>query len=67
MVTENKEKLCYNVYDLVDLLGISISSVYKGINSGDIPHVKIGQRILIPKKMLDEFLSKKAKASAGSC
>ena len=59
MVTENKEKLVYQVGDLVDLLGLSISSVYKGINSGDIPHVTIGSRILIPKKMLDEFLSKR--------
>ncbi len=59
MVTEKKERLVYSVYDLVDLLGLSISSVYKGINDNEIPHIKVGSRILIPKKMLDEWLSKR--------
>lgn len=70
MVTDNKERVVYNVEDLVDLLGISISSVYKGINSGEIPSVKVGQRILVPKKMFDEWLSKRqAKESrkSGAC
>ena len=59
MIAENKERLVYSVYDLVDLLGLSISSVYKGINDNEIPHVRVGGRILIPKKMLEEWLSKR--------
>jgi len=59
MGTEKKERLVYSVYDLVDVLGLSISSVYKGINDNEIPHVKVGSRILIPKKVLDEWLSKR--------
>ena len=59
MDAENKQRLVYSVYDLVDLLGLSISSVYKGVNENEIPHVKVGSRILIPKKMLDEWLTKK--------
>lgn len=59
MVTEKRERLVYSVYDLVELLGISITSVYKGINDNSIPHVRVGSRILIPKKMLDEWLSKR--------
>jgi len=59
MIAENKERLVYSVYDLVDLLGLSISSVYKGINDNEIPYVRVGGRILIPKKMLDEWLSKR--------
>ena len=70
MVTEQKEKLVYSVYDLVDLLGISISSVYKGINDNSIPHLRVGARILISKKMLAEWLSKRddppAPASSGA-
>ncbi len=58
MDVESKERLVYCVYDLVELLGISISSAYQGIERNEIPHVKIGSRILIPKKMLDEWLSK---------
>ena len=59
MLTEKKERLVYSVYDVVHLLGLSISSVYKGINDNEIPHVKVGSRILIPKKMLDEWLCKR--------
>jgi excisionase family DNA binding protein len=61
MATENKEKerLVYSAYDLVELLGLSISSVYKGIADNQIPHVRVGSRILIPRKMLDEWLSKR--------
>lgn len=66
MVAESKEKLVYQVNELVDLLGLSISSVYKGINTGDIPHVRVNGRILIPKKMLDEWLSKREQAPACS-
>lgn len=58
MDVESKERLVYCVYDLVELLGISISSAYQAIERNEIPHVKVGSRILIPKKMLDEWLSK---------
>ena len=58
MDTKTKERLVYSVYDLVELLGISISSVYKALERNEIPHIKVGSRILIPKKMLDEWLSK---------
>jgi len=58
MGTEIKERLVYSVYELVELLGISISSAYQAIERNEIPHVKVGSRILIPKKMLDEWLSK---------
>ncbi len=59
MMSDSKERLCYSVYDLVDLLGLSISSVYKGINDNEIPHIRVGSRILIPKKMLDGWLSER--------
>ncbi len=58
MGTEIKERLVYSVYEIVEILGISISSAYQAIERNEIPHVKVGSRILIPKKMLDEWLSK---------
>jgi len=48
-----EERLVYNVYDLVELLGLSISSAYQAIANNEIPHIRVGSRILIPKKMLD--------------
>jgi len=54
-----EERLVYSVYDLVELLGLSISSAYQAITNNEIPHIRVGSRILIPKKMLDEWLSKR--------
>lgn len=56
---ENKEKLVYEVDDLPGLLGISLSTAYQALAKNEIPHIRIGTRILIPKKMLDDFLTQK--------
>jgi len=53
------DKLVYTPYELEQVLGLSRSSVYQGIASGEIPHIRVGNRILIPKKLLDEWLSGK--------
>lgn len=60
-----EERLVYSVYDLVELLGLSISSVYQAITNNEIPHIRVGSRILIPKKMLDEWLSKRQTKTSG--
>ena len=60
-----EERLVYSVYDLVELLGLSISSAYQAITNNEIPHIRVGSRILIPKKMLDEWLSKRQTKTSG--
>lgn len=52
-------KLVYQPLELVEVLGLSRSSVYTGLRNGTIPCIRVSKRILIPKKMLDEWLSKR--------
>jgi excisionase family DNA binding protein len=46
-----------NIDEVADILGISRASAYKAVNSGLIPVVRIGKRMLMPKVRLDRFLS----------
>jgi len=49
MTTEPKpERLTYSVEEVAEVLGISRAFVYECVNRGEIPHLRIGRRILIP-------------------
>ena len=55
------ERLTYNVDTAAKLLGLSRNAAYQGCLSGQIPHIKVGKRILIPKRMLEAILSGEVK------
>jgi excisionase family DNA binding protein len=38
------------------LLGISRGSAYKAVRAGEIPAVKIGKRLLVPRRALERLL-----------
>ena len=57
----NSERLTMTVLEASRLLGLSRNSTYQGILAGEIPHIKVGKRILIPKATLEKML-----AGAGS-
>jgi excisionase family DNA binding protein len=50
------EKLTLTVEETAKLLGLSRNSAYQGIATGEIPHIKVGKRILIPRKALEKIL-----------
>ena len=55
-----KERKFFTVSQLVDYFGngvISRGSVYLMIKKGDIPTVRIGERILIPASWVEQFLA----------
>jgi excisionase family DNA binding protein len=54
---ENNGSLVYTVRETAKLLHLSRNSVYLGILTKEIPHVKVGKRILIPKAALEQFLN----------
>ena len=54
---ENKERLTLNVPEAARLLGLSRGSAYQAIATGEIPHIKVGKRILIPRVSLEKMLS----------
>ena len=58
----NNERLTYNVSEAAKLLGLSKNSAYQACLKGEIPHLKIGKRILIPRAQLDRMLNEAGKA-----
>jgi len=56
-----EEKVVLSVDECAKYLTISRPQAYLGIHKGDIPHIRVGRRILIPRAALDKLL-----ANAGS-
>lgn len=49
--------LLLSVKQLVDLMGISDSSVYELIQEDDFPSLRIGKRIVVPKEELRKWIT----------
>ena len=62
MLTTNSETLVYSPLDVMKLLGLSRSAVYDHIADGTIPSVRIGGRLLVPRKSLERLLAEADKA-----
>lgn len=56
MLEQYKDVL--TVKDLKEILPIGTNNIYKLIHSNEIKHIRIGNKILIPKINLINFLSK---------
>ena len=50
------EPVTLRVEEVARMLGISRGSAYEAIQRGEIPHIRIGRRVLVSKKALDRFL-----------
>lgn len=57
VMMQTGERLTYNVREAARLLGLSKNSVYQGVFTGEIPHIKVGRRILIPRLALERMLN----------
>ena len=53
----NNTKLCLNATDVSDRTGLSLSSIRKLTRSDEIPHIRVGRRILYPAEALAEWLT----------
>ncbi|MGA2109440.1 MAG: helix-turn-helix domain-containing protein, partial [Syntrophorhabdales bacterium] len=62
-----EESLVYVPKDLPVLLNLSRCSVYKLIREGRIPSVRLGHRIVIPKKALEKFMMDEAQVEQRAC
>lgn len=47
----------YTVAEVAEMLGISLTVAYEGIRSGEIPSLRVGRRILVPRGALNELLT----------
>lgn len=49
-------ELTLTVEETAEILGISRDLAYKAVNKNDIPNIRIGRRIIIPRKKLNKWL-----------
>lgn len=52
---EKNDKKFFKIKELAAILNVSRSLLYEKVNSGDIPHIRIGRAILIPITFVDEL------------
>ena len=55
-MNKKRERLTVTVEECAALLGISRASAYQGIERNEIPHIRIGRRIIISRIALDKLL-----------
>jgi len=49
-------RLTYSVAEVAQLLGISRGSVYNYIRSGELRCITLGNRIMVPKCVIDDLI-----------
>lgn len=50
------QRQTYTVSEVAKILGIGRNTAYEVCRNGEIPTIKIGGRILIPRSAIDELL-----------
>jgi len=51
------ERLTYTVEEAAQLLGISRNSAYEAVRRSEIPTIRLGRRIVIPRSRLEDLLA----------
>lgn len=51
-----KDAMTYSIDEAAGLLGVSRGSAFKAARLGEIPVIRIGHRMLVPKAALDKLL-----------
>lgn len=59
---EGTEKLCMTIPEAGELLGICRIQAYKMVKLGQIPVIRLGRRMVVPRPALMKMLE-----NAGSC
>ncbi len=54
--TDNTRRV-WSVEETARLLGISRAHAYELVARNEIPHVRLGRRIVVPKRVIDELLA----------
>ena len=60
-INEKPKRSAISVTEVSKLLGLSRSVIYEAVHTGQIPSIRIGSRILIPRVALSRFLGEVAR------
>lgn len=55
--TQNAPKQTYTITEVARILGVGRTAAYEAARTGEIPTIKIGKRLLVPKPALESLLS----------
>jgi excisionase family DNA binding protein len=55
-MSNQQERVTYSVPEVAQLLGISRNSAYEAIKRGEIPVIRFGTRIIVPKPAFDRLI-----------
>ena len=53
---ENRDRLCFTIPETARMLGISRGLAYELARSGQLPVLRLGKRLLVPKRALEKML-----------
>ena len=53
----NKAKLCLSAAEVSERTGLSVSTIRTLTRRGEIPHIKVGRRILYPLTRIEDWLA----------
>ena len=56
MSNDTTQRLAFTVEEARDRLGLSRGLIYEAIRRGEIPSIRIGRRILVPRVALEQLL-----------
>lgn len=56
-MSNEQEPLVWTVEETAGLLGISRGSAYEQVRLGNIPSIRLGGRIVVPRAALDKLLA----------
>jgi excisionase family DNA binding protein len=51
-----EERRTYRVEEAAGVLGIGRSAAYAAVARGEIPHIRVGRKILVPRRALERLL-----------
>lgn len=53
----NAQKLTYTIQEVAEILNISVAHAYKLASHNEIPTIRLGKRIVVSVKKLQEFIN----------
>ncbi len=56
MSHEIQDRLVLTVSEAAELLGICRNAAYEGVRRGEIPSIRIGKRLVVPRAAFEEML-----------
>ncbi len=57
-IENRSESLVWTVEEAGRLLGISRAHAYELVARGELPHLRLGRRVVIPKHAIDQLLAR---------